>query len=204
MITGYTARGRAGDGRRGPERIPSEVAYMNMNAMLGAGVVVAMLGGAGGGYALTRATTDEEAGSMSRLARVEQTAAMNDIVAKLGMATGALWMSEHHLHEVEEALEHSPPDWEEAHEEAAELVPWLKGTAWPQEVQPIASQFVTGVRKLVAEIEIKNPKAAKEAFAEAKKKYKHLHHEIMEMVEHGITPQQMSMAKSGDGGHGSH
>ena len=87
---------------------------------------------------------------------------------------------EHHEHEIDEALEQG--DLEQALEEAEELIPWMEGTPWLSELTVPAQAAGGAVQKLVEMLKAHDEAGARLAFETMKKKFHHLHHELMEVV----------------------
>jgi len=163
--------------------------------LLGAMIGLQVMGGSGG-------DVDRLKGAVSDLQVQVSGAKKAAKTADLAMATGSLWMMEHHLHEVEEAMEKVPVDWEEAEEEAEESIPWIKGAAWPKKIKPEADELAEAMEKLEHTLKTKDIAASEAAYQAAKKVYKHLHHEVMEAVG-GPGGHGKKMAKKSDG-HGKH
>ncbi len=87
---------------------------------------------------------------------------------------------EHHEHEIDEALEQG--DFEQALEEAEELIPWMEGTPWLSALTVPAQAAAGAVHKLVEKLKARDEAGARSAFETMKKKLHHLHHELMEVV----------------------
>ena len=106
-----------------------------------------------------------------------------EAIARLAMSTASIMMIAEHKHEIEEALEKG--DFEEALEEAAELVPWMKGTSWRDELMEPVKMSTGALEALVTRLEAQDQAGARTAFGEMEKKFSHLHHELMEIVGEG-------------------
>jgi hypothetical protein len=104
-------------------------------------------------------------------------------IARLAMSTASVMMMAEHEHEIEEALEKG--DFEEALEEAEELVPWMKGTPWRHELMEPVKMSTGALEALIARLEAQDQAGAQTAFEEMEKKFNHLHHELMEIVGEG-------------------
>ena len=158
---------------------------MNDKATIGIMILGLILLGATVGLQVmdnSRDDIDRLNGTVSDLQVRVASAKKTERTAQLAMATGTLWMMEHHLHEVEEALEKMPVDWHEAEEEAEESIPWLKGAVWPKELKAEAIKLADSMAELEKVLKTKNHGSSVTAYEEAKKVYKHLHHEVMEAV----------------------
>jgi len=101
-------------------------------------------------------------------------------VAKMAMSTASLSMMEHHKHKMEEGLEKG--DIKEALEEAEELVLWMEGTPWLDELLPHAKKATEAVKKVIEKLKANDTKGAQSAFKDVKINFYHLHHELMEIV----------------------
>jgi len=163
--------------------------------LLGAMVGLQVMGGSGG-------DVDRLKGAVSDLQVQVSSAKKAAKIADLAMATGSLWMMEHHLHEVEEAMEKVPVDWHEAEEEAGEAIPWLHGAAWPKKIKPEAHELAEAMEKLATTLKTKDIAASEASYQAAKKVYKHLHHEVMEQVAGPGTHGGGHGKKDEHGGHG--
>ncbi len=104
-------------------------------------------------------------------------------MAKMAMSTASMWMMEKHKHEIEEGLEKG--DWEEALEEAEELVPWIVGTPWLHELMPHAKKTTESVKMVVEKLIAKDKEGAEAALKEMDMQFHHIHHELMEIVGEG-------------------
>lgn len=103
-----------------------------------------------------------------------------ETIARMAMSTASLWMLDKHEHEIAEALKHK--DFEEALEEAEELVPWVKGTPWLTDLAAPAEITANALQVLVEKLKARDEAGANAALAAMKKEFKHLHHEMMEVV----------------------
>jgi len=103
-----------------------------------------------------------------------------ETIARMAMSTASLSMMDKHEHEIGEALEGK--DFEEALEEAEELVPWMEGTPWLTELATPAKAATDALQVLVEELKSRDEAGANAALEAVKKKFKHLHHELMEVV----------------------
>lgn len=104
-----------------------------------------------------------------------------ETIARMAMSTASLWMLDKHEHEIAEALEDK--DFEEALEEAEELVPWMKGTPWLADLDTPAEAATSALQALVEKLKSRDEAGANTALTVMKKEFKHLHHELMEIVE---------------------
>jgi hypothetical protein len=101
-------------------------------------------------------------------------------IARMAMSTASLWMMEHHEHEIGEALEEG--DLEEALEEAEELVVWMNGAPWLSEISAPAQAATDAAREVEQKLSAGDKAGARSAFEVMQKKFRHLHHELMEVV----------------------
>lgn len=101
-------------------------------------------------------------------------------IARMAMSTASVSMMDKHEHEIGEALEDK--DFEEALEEAEELVPWMKGTPWLNELTTPAKAATDALQAVVEKLKAHDEVGANAAFEAMKKEFKHLHHELMEVV----------------------
>ncbi|HSF94531.1 MAG TPA: hypothetical protein VLA52_05845, partial [Thermohalobaculum sp.] len=108
----------------------------------------------------------------------------SEMIARLAMSTASVMMMSEHEHEIAEALEAG--DLDEAHEEAEELVPWMKGTDWRHELMEPVAMATKALEALVARLEAKDADGARTALEEVEKHFKHVHHELMELVGEGM------------------
>ena len=143
--------------------------------LLGAMIGLQVMGGSGGDVDRLKGAVSDLQVQVSSVKKTAKT-------ADLAMATSSMWMMEHHLHEVEEAMEKMPVDWDEAEEEAEESIPWIKGAAWPKKIKPEADELAEAMEKLATTLKTKDIAASEASYQAAKKVYKHLHHEVMEQV----------------------
>lgn len=103
-----------------------------------------------------------------------------ETISRMAMSTASLWMMEHHEHEIDEAL--GQGDLEEALEEAEELIPWMEGTPWLSELTVPAQAAAGAVTEVVERLKARDEAGARSAFETMRKKFHHLHHELMEVV----------------------
>lgn len=103
-----------------------------------------------------------------------------DTIARMAMSTASVSMMDKHEHEIGEALENK--DFDEALEEAEELVPWMKGTPWLSELTTPAKTATDALEVVVQRLKAGDEAGANAAFEAMKKEFKHLHHELMEVV----------------------
>ena len=96
------------------------------------------------------------------------------------MSTASVFMMDKHEHEIGEALEEK--GFEEALEEAEELVPWMKGTPWLSELAAPAQAATVAAQEVVLRLKAGDEAGTRTAFEAMKKKFHHLHHELMEVV----------------------
>lgn len=101
-------------------------------------------------------------------------------IARMAMSTASVSMMDKHEHEIGEALEDK--DFDEALEEAEELVPWMKGTPWLNELTTPAKAATDALQVVVEKLKAHDEAGANAAFETMKKEFKHLHHELMEVV----------------------
>jgi hypothetical protein len=106
-------------------------------------------------------------------------------IARLAMSTASVMMMGEHEHEIAEALEEG--DFEEALEEAEELVPWMKGADWSHELMEPVGMATAALEALVARLEAKDADGARTALEEVEKHFHHVHHELMELVGEGMS-----------------
>ena len=101
-------------------------------------------------------------------------------IARMAMSTASIWMMEHHEHEIIEGLEKG--DLEEALHETEELIGWMEGTPWLPELAGAAREATTAVRTVAVELNAGSRTGADAAIEIMKKKFHHVHHELMETV----------------------
>lgn len=134
------------------------------------------------------------AGQAAELEKARAATAKAGKTAQVAMATGSMWMTEHHLHEIEEALEKSPVDWEEAEEETEELIAWLSGAEWPAGAKEAAEELIATVGPLEEAAKARDVSLTAARLEVTEEAYSHLHHEVMEIVAE----------QGGHGGHSGH
>jgi hypothetical protein len=103
-----------------------------------------------------------------------------ETIARMAMSTASVSMMDKHEHEIGEALEEK--DFEEALEEAEELVPWMKGTPWLSKLAAPAEAATDALQVVVEKLKAGDEAGANAAFEAMTKEFKHLHHELMEVV----------------------
>jgi hypothetical protein len=104
-------------------------------------------------------------------------------IARLAMSTASLWMVEHHEHDISKALKSG--DLKEALHETEELISWMKGTPWSEDLDEPAIDLLEALESLAGKLKKKDKDSAAKALEGMEKAAHHLHHELMELVAEG-------------------